>query len=331
LFLYEHVYDQKDGYGWITQNLITLRKQSVYAEMLKSLNSRIMRRALLLIISIYFSINCISQFKPIVTGDSISWLLKHEIFDAANLEDLILADTTIKDSILYYKVYMDGYYNNIQIGYFREDTSTGKAWFWGINDSSEYLIMDLSLKVMDTFRVRMFGDSIVTVSSVDTINGRKVLTLNYHYGEGFISENLKFIEGVGPNASLFYQVDEKDYQYQLGYLVCKMFHNDWMVYAWDTIQFECGQLVGIEEKSRSRGNDIVIYPNPAKSSVKIILNDLSLVNNSIIIYNIHGQQILQKKLNLKETVINLDMLSNQILIYSIAGDNRHINGKIFLE
>jgi Secretion system C-terminal sorting domain len=290
-----------------------------------------MRRALLIIISIYFSINCFSQFKPIVTGDSISWLLKHEIFDAANLEDLILADTTFRDSILYYKVYMDGYYNNIQIGYFREDTSTGKAWFWGINDSSEYLIMDLSLKVMDTFRVRMFGDSIVTVSSVDTINGRKILTLNYHYGEGFISENLKFIEGVGPNASLFYQVDEKDYQYQLGYLVCKMFHNDRMVYAWDTIQFECGQLVGIEEKHQSRGNDIVIYPNPAKSSVKIILNDLSLVNNSIIIYNIQGQQILHKKLNLKETVINLDMLSNQILIYSIAGDNRHINGKIFLE
>jgi Secretion system C-terminal sorting domain len=290
-----------------------------------------MIRAVLLILSIFFSINCFGQFKPIVTGDSISWLLKHEIFDAANLEDLFFRDTTFKDSILYYEVYMDGYYNNILIGYFREDTSNGKAWFWGINDSSEYLIMDLSLKVMDTFRVRMFGDSIVTVSSVDTINGRKVLTLNYHYGEGFISENLKFIEGVGPNASLFYQIDEKDYNYQLGYLVCKMFHNDMMVYAWDTIQFECGQLVGIEEKNQSPGNDVVIYPNPSKSSVNIILNNLLLLNNTIIIYNTHGQPIFQKKLNKRETVINFDKLPNQILFYSIIGDNHQINGKILKE
>jgi len=269
---------------------------------------------------------CFGQFKPIVTGDSISWDLKHEIFDGAMMENLVLGDTISIDSITYHNVNLNG----ALLGYFREDTMSGKAWFWGATDTTEYLIMDLSLNINDTFLVKMYADTNVTVSSIDIINGRKTLTLNYHYGGGFISEDLKFIEGVGPNAALFYQLDDNYYDY-FGYLVCKMFHDTTIVYAWDTINFECGSFVGIEEKHQNKKYNVEVYPNPTKSIVKFVLKDHSLLNKSIVIYNIHGQKLMQKRFDKTEIEINLERFSNQTFIYSIIGTKSQTIGKILKE
>ncbi len=200
--------------------------------------------------------------------------MKHEIYDGALLENLSLGDTITIESTTYFKANLNG---NL-LGYFREDSTAGKAWFWAIDDTSEYLIMDLSLNIGDIFLVKMYSDSLVTVSSIDVVNNRKELTLNYNYGGGFIAENLKFIEGVGPNAAMFYQVEDKDQafnnQYLFGYLVCKMYHDTIRVYAWDTVNFECGSFVGIQEMSQPENLTIEVFPNPTNDCCNLLLKIL---------------------------------------------------------
>jgi hypothetical protein len=115
------------------------------------------------------------QYKPIANGDSISWHLKHEIWDGAILEELVLSDTITLNN----KVYFQTFLKDSLFGYFREDTTTGRAWFWTTYDTTEYLIMDLSLNVGDSFLVKVYSDTLVTVSSIDTLNGRKELTLDF--------------------------------------------------------------------------------------------------------------------------------------------------------
>jgi hypothetical protein len=219
--------------------------------------------------------------------------LKHEIYDGALLENLSLGDTITIESTTYFKANLNG---NL-LGYFREDSTAGKAWFWAIDDTSEYLIMDLSLNIGDIFLVKMYSDSLVTVSSIDVVNNRKELTLNYNYGGGFIAENLKFIEGVGPNAAMFYQVEDKDQafnnQYLFGYLVCKMYHDTIRVYAWDTVNFECGSFVGIQEMSQPENLTIEVFPNPTNGLLQFTIKDTSLFNRWLFIYNILGQKLFR--------------------------------------
>ena len=282
------------------------------------------------ILHLLTSLYCNSQYQSIITQDSTSWSLRHEIWDVPIGEKFVLGDTITLNNELYNKTYLE----NTLLGYFREDTTSGKAWYWGHSDSSEHLIMDLSLNIGDTFLVKMFSDTNVTVTAIDTINGRKTLTLDYHYGGGIISEDLKFIEGVGPNAALFYQLDDKNQwfgfgYYLWGYLVCKMNHNNTIVYAWDTINFDCSPFVGIEEKNQN--SNISIYPNPTKSKINIVLKNNSLLNKTIIIYNTKGQKLIMKKLDKSEIQIDLEIYSNQTFLYSIIGSEYLQNGKIIKE
>ena len=219
------------------------------------------------------SIQSFGQYKQLAI-DSASWYLKHEVWDGAVIEHLYLQDTVTKNSKVYYEVAIEGIAGvEGVIGYFREDTSAGKAWFWGIADVTEYLIMDLSLSVGDSFYVKMFGypEIYALVTNTDVVNGKKTLTLDYHYGGGFISEELKFIDGVGPSASFLYQVyDETPYEiYALfGYLVCTQYQGSTLVYAWDTATFECGPLFdGIAQPATSVLS--FFYPNPATEVIYV--------------------------------------------------------------
>lgn len=279
-----------------------------------------------IILFLFISINSFSQFNPIISSDSVSWHIIHEVWDGTVSDNLSLGDTISIDSIIYNRV--NSYSQTI--GYFREDTNSGRAWFME-KDSSEHLIMDLSLQINDTFLVKMYADTNVTVASIDTINGRRILTLNYKYGGGFISENLKFIEGVGPNAALFYQVNDKgdffEGDYLFGHLVCRMYHDSSIVYAWDTINFGCGQTgIGIEESIQK--NRIEVYPNPTSSIVKFNFTDQSLLNKSLIIFNTKGEQILNIKIDSSEIEINLIKFPNQTFFYGIVGAKYQSKGKI---
>jgi hypothetical protein len=262
------------------------------------------------------SIKAPAQFLPIANGDSISWIIKHEIWDYASIDNMYLSDTITLNSKVYYETFYDGYWDSPIIGYFREDTITGQAWFWGLQDTTEYLIMDLSLDIGDSIFVKMceYESLYAYITKSEIENGRKILTTDYNYGGGLIDQNLKFIEGVGPNATLLYQIDFEfglKIDYLFGYLVCKAFNNDNLIYEWDTINHECGLQGDIENHNQE---NILIYPNPTFNNIKII----GLENPKTEIYSITGTLLLSSK----KKEINLANFKAGLYLVKLFNNNK---------
>jgi hypothetical protein len=68
-------------------------------------------------------------------------------------------------------------------------------------------------------------------------------------------------------------------------------------------------------------NDLNVYPNPTKSSITIT-NKTNLVGKKYIITNLVGQIVISGKLNIDETIINLETLQSGLYLLSIDGMNK---------
>jgi len=77
--------------------------------------------------------------------------------------------------------------------------------------------------------------------------------------------------------------------------------------------------VGINNLSLD--NDLNVYPNPTKSSITIT-NKTNLVGKKYFITNIVGQIVISGKLNIDETIINLETLQSGLYLLSIDGMNK---------
>jgi hypothetical protein len=273
-------------------------------------------------ISLLLTLNVYSQYEAINNGDSISWTIAHETFYGGFLNDLYLADTITFNDTLYNKVFIE---NNIPfnglVGYFREDSVLGKAWFWGLNDTSEYLIMDLGLAIGDSIYVKMepYGYQYAFITDIEYVCGRKTLTTDYHYGGGIIYEFLTFIEGVGPNASLLYQVDtdfSQEIDYQFGFMVCKKYHDFDMVYAWDTVNYGCFST-DIEDKYYSESKEKINQ----KVNDRTLYFECNISIDKVFLYDINGKALINRKVNKKAGYINLnDFQTGVYLIKYLFGN-----------
>ena len=77
--------------------------------------------------------------------------------------------------------------------------------------------------------------------------------------------------------------------------------------------------VGINNLSLD--NDLNVYPNPTKTSITIT-NKTNLVGKKYIITNLIGQTVITGKLNLDETIVNLETLQSGVYLLSIDGMNK---------
>jgi hypothetical protein len=77
--------------------------------------------------------------------------------------------------------------------------------------------------------------------------------------------------------------------------------------------------VGIHNLSLE--NDLKVYPNPTKTSITIT-NKTNLVGKKYIITNLVGQTLLNGKLNIDETIVNLENLQSGVYLLSIDGLNK---------
>ena len=272
----------------------------------------------LLFILLLVSMGMQAQYSPIVKTDSTSWTIKHELIDYFQIESLYLKVPITLNAKIYYPTHIkdNGGIEGL-VGYFREDSSIGKAWFMGIKDTSEYLIMDLNLVIGDSILVKSYARKIeyAHVTEVVNENNKKVILTDYHIGGGFISENLKFIEGVGPNASLLYQLELAtaiEIKMQGGFLVCKAYNDKDLVYAWDPINFECGPTwINIESKINRKN---AICPNPSSQMLKISGEE----NLEVAIFDLMGNLVLT---SIKKD-INISGLCNGIYVVRLSSGGK---------
>jgi len=204
---------------------------------------------------------------------------------------------THKDTLINnikYKIYTSTNIEDyLHTHYIYESNDHSKVYCWEPSREREYLSMDISLNLKDTFN--LFYDSYPTpfiVDSIYTVSGRKHILFNTsaYTSTNIVNPPFEFIEGIGCNRGLFYQGINSQDAFWGRYLTT--------VYKDGTIN-SCGTdyeaTAGISnnkaQETPQNTSGIKIYPNP--------IVDFSLVE--VTGYIVKKLELIDSKGSLMET------------------------------
>lgn len=145
-------------------------------------------------------------------------------------------------------------------GFIREEINLGRVWFYDDVIGQEFLVMDISLNSGDPFIIynQLGIAETFYVDSISIIDNRKHVYLTGEIAFCGQSEQLIFIEGIGPNAGFNYQMLESGSALP-SYMLCHS--KDDIPTSGNTLfQNECDICdAGIEQISESKKTVLKIY------------------------------------------------------------------------
>lgn len=267
-----------------------------------------------------------AQYKTMFPSDSITWIQTHEIIDGSFNETY---NYTGKKEMINGEIWhlIKINYLSRDSFYIKEDTISGKTWLLKINsfdnDTTEFVYMDLNLNLEDSILYRYdcrYDSSYIQVAKIDTIHNRKVI--EFKSPRNYLTRNLslKYIEGIGSN---FGFTNASGYCSQV---LCKLYYEDKLVYALDTINLSCPIVSDIDTYDLSES--LSIYPNPVQSMLHISLKKGSSFPYAIYFYDLYGRQLFHQNLVEPQTSLDLSHLTTQIIFYKLLFDDYTVNGKI---
>jgi len=245
--------------------------------------------SLLLIILTQISIILNGQtYKPVITNDSVSWdVAGWELFEKYMFK---LHCQKHPDS-LYTSLYSNIWYSlepEEYMGKIREDINTGRIYYLDPWFPDEKLIMDMTLKVGDTFQLN--SQQLIVVDSVYYHDDRKVIRFDYYT---YWDEKIMFIEGVGPSISVIYRYNG----YYPFYATCK-YQNDELVYVNNnTTHFIGCVLDPTGTAALDTTSDFILYPNPVRDMLYIQINPALQSSSELKIFDSYGRLIRHTKLS----------------------------------
>ncbi len=297
-------------------------------------NRNIMRKALIIIISICITSNLISQdYIKFPTSDAL-WNFK--IIESINPPyEWTIIDSLGQKITIDNQEYIEVHIGSSIVGAIRDDTVTRKVYFH--NNNNETILYDFSVNVGDTVFYNHedynYYKTVEYISYVD-INGQQ--RKMFHLLNSLFDMPDYWIEGIG-----------SVYRYGLlnplnpgivmdgstPYFGC--FTHDTISYFVDsTCLGDCpctDWLVEIMENINS-DTEIVIFPNPTKNVLTIEF--LSSINHyeSFEIFSCLGELVLnQEFFNERQIEINLEFLSKGIYYIRLNGVNRNSMKKFIKE
>jgi len=198
--------------------------------------------------------------------------------------------------------------------YLRENTATGQVWLLATDDSfeapsnteNEILVIDMSLEIGDEFLYyispTVFPESTVNVTVIDVYyeNDKKHIvfdrTFDPSFGdglEGWETQNLMFIEGVGSNFGFYHF-------YEYGLMSCVQ-KNSTLYY--ESAYQPLADLCDLETFSSTTEEftNTSLYPNPSTTYFQV--NYPSEIGTSELkVFNLQGKLILQKPSYQQESI-----------------------------
>ena len=272
-------------------------------------------------ISFGFFITCLcfnsfSQNYPSIFGSqSTKWDFPWCNLDQSSItEQISEVDTTI-NGVSYKKVgtiYPGGISYGLDAvssnGYARENQAEGKVWYKGGvegifgMDTVEYLIMDLSLNVGDTFIIHeSFGlELMTTIDSVYYDFGVKHVRTDHQFWSSEVP--LIFIEGLGTNYGISYMHDS----YNMCRCLMSIKKDSDEVYS----NSDCEPpVVGNEDLTEDVS--VSIFPNPSSTYVTIESNATDVQEYTI--YSVLGEKVMNGILNSNRIDISVLPSSSYIL------------------
>ena len=290
-----------------------------------------------------------------VFGDSIAVWYENmrEYLDCYPFSFSVLTnDTAVIDSVVYLKCALNNIctrglgdfhriYNSFDTVYFRESMNHDKLYLrpkvGGIL-YPEYVIMDLSLDVGDTFPTitkedypflsnYLFSRPVI-IDSVYEVDGRKVLRTGYW----FRGAKLTFMEGIGPNYGLMYTLvkDEPDKVERI--LLCYVRDDEWIYSVleeyWkeeyevsDCCYYYVSGVSTITEEMCS------VYPNPTEDYLYLKFQDCYA--KRILLYDNKGGVVYENnKVIVSDIQIDVRHLSKGVYTLVVESEDRLMTKKI---
>lgn len=283
------------------------------------------------------------QYQSVLSAEKTVYTIQMEPLDALLYGEIRIQGDTVINQTDYVKTFVevDGWQPGEKlVGFVREDVNEGKLWFLNNLDNLEYLVMDLALEVGDTFTtfynadclLSGAGGTVAQVVEIYTLENRKIVKLDRGFGGGYICDTLKFIEGVGPNASIFFQSTSLDDIRGLAFNVCRMDKEDTLSFPTISPLDLCGLTTQVADISLSN-NSFSILPNPNDGSFIIKEDNKGAIADDsalFILFDLTGNVVYKAHaISFINEVIDISHLSSGMYFYSILiSDKIQQSGKI---
>ena len=251
-------------------------------------------------------------YQPVLVDDTIHWTMPIEMWLAGCTFDEFMAYPFSGYHELWYFVT----YSDVPrlLGQLHSSEDNAKLYFQPADSEEEFLIMDLTLSIGDTFHTKdHYGQQHdLFVDSVYFLYGKKHIRFNETIEWGYPDSYRMFIEGVGPNWGLQERFCDGGYLY----FICK-YNGDSLCYAVSDASFEnCDfrepcigdGIVEIDTPEPSK-----IYPNPFTDFFTLDNPD---AETHLMIYDCMGRVCMEKDLQPGHHVINIQ--NNPAGIYIVC-------------
>ena len=257
-----------------------------------------MKKFLLYLLS-FSLLSCLSvsaqTYTPVVINAEVFFRTELETIDGVIASEVTVANFEEINGQLYNRVFFKrGFGADELVGYLREDPGTSEIYFRSLTDPTEWLVHDLRLEVDDLINLQarwcdgQSGDE-ARVVAVNDVDGRRELVFDRLVGDSEFCEPLRFLEGVGPNATLIFPLlRDAIAENGTAQRICHASHDNVIFYPINTETDFCGDAITDTDKLvESFGR---IFPNPAQD--QIFLTELPTAT-SVRVMNSHGQVVLE--------------------------------------
>lgn len=246
-------------------------------------------------------------YQSVFDKDTTMWYQAREAIDRIDHIEIKALSDTIINAKDYKKLDVKGILDDSKF-FLREDTTLGKVWIYDLENHMEFLTMDLSLNKGDTFRIRNIiyegQDSVAIVDSVYNIDNKKHIRLDYGIQIHNTKDKLTFIEGIGPNAGLIYQLSTLDDNNPYSQVLLCVYKDTIRVYRDEKYSNEnCAFNGNVSINNTLPVDDFSVYPNPVFDF--FCFSNPFNTHGILEIYNIKG--MLLKTYNIEassQTIIN---------------------------
>lgn len=204
-----------------------------------------------------------------------------------------------------------------KIGFIREDTIARKVFVYDI-DYGDALLYDFSLSVGDTlFSYINFCDNLI-IDSIGTITLFNLENRNIFY----LNNGEFYIEGIGGSQGLKNPLCQGIGFWNESFCVLK---DGDAIFNFSDQFVNCFQVLTIEKFQNIQ--DVIIYPNPANSGIKIKTNNLN--EKFLFLFDINGKEYFRGSMT-ESSEISTHMLSNGQYIVKIIDGNVIINKLVII-
>lgn len=242
----------------------------------------------LLVLLLFATFAHSQAYKSLFGQDSTQWNIANFYFPGFWFTDSFIAK---EDTVINGQVYKAIHSQNSQflpsyIGSLREDTIQGKAWFRSWVDTTERLVMDLSLMVGDSIVLGETSMSYnVVVDSVFYLSNRKHIRLAHQYYTNLGDQTFMFIEGEVSTMGFYFYDNDLGYT-ESSYLLCT--HKDGV----ETYKFSdtCFIMSTATNKIVEPLN-FTVFPNPVGNFLNIEISENDTQNYICQLIDITGKTL----------------------------------------